>query len=109
MRRLLTSLNLLVGLFWFMGVGTVHVLAQQKLTVEQRMAKAREAKAQKRTNKATGQMNVSQPQKATAADYRAPVDKVLKGPNGEVVRTGERGAKYYINKNGNKTYLSSNQ
>ena len=48
-------------------------------------------------------------EKATPADYKAPVDKSQKGPNGEVVYSGPRGGKYYINKNGNKTYLSSNQ
>ncbi|GAB3490944.1 hypothetical protein GCM10027341_03320 [Spirosoma knui] len=48
-------------------------------------------------------------EKATPADYKAPVDKSQKGPSGEVVYTGPRGGKYYINKNGNKTYLSSNQ
>lgn len=46
-------------------------------------------------------------EKASPADYKAPVDRSSKGPNGEVVRTGPRGGKYYINKNGNKTYLSS--
>jgi colicin import membrane protein len=45
--------------------------------------------------------------KATPADYKAPVDRSMKGPNGEQVMTGPRGGKYYINKNGNKTYLSS--
>jgi hypothetical protein len=86
------------------------------MSVEERMAKARAAKAEKKVNKETRELDedlmdsqVGTTVKATPADYRAPVDKVLKGPNGEVVHTGERGAKYYINKNGNKTYLSSNQ
>ncbi len=46
--------------------------------------------------------------KASPADYKSS-DKSQRGPNGEVIQTGARGAKYYINKNGNKTYLSSNQ
>lgn len=50
---------------------------------------------------------VMKEEKASPADYKAPVDRSSKGPNGEVVRTGPRGGKYYINKNGNKTYLSS--
>lgn len=45
-------------------------------------------------------------EKATPADYKAPVDRSMKGPNGESVMTGPRGGKYYINKNGNKTYVS---
>lgn len=92
------------------------------------MAKARASKADKKLAKvvspdasgakATLSPNKADPNggnttqkevKATPADYRAPVVKTQKGPNGEVVYTGERGGKYYINKNGNKTYLSSNQ
>ena len=46
-------------------------------------------------------------EKASPADYKAPVDRSMKGPNDEKVMTGPRGGKYYINKNGNKTYLSS--
>ncbi len=44
-------------------------------------------------------------EKATPADYKAPVDKSMKGPNGEAVMTGPRGGKFYINKKGNKAYL----
>lgn len=75
-----------------------------KLSVADRMAKARAAKVEKRDQQLT-----DKPQKASPADYKTPVDKVLKGPHGEVVHEGERGGKYYINTNGNKTYLSSNQ
>lgn len=82
------------------------------------MAKARAAKAEKKATTSVGQRDgdaggidakTSRILKATPADYQAPVDKVLKGPNGEAVHVGERGAKFYINKNGNKTYLSSNR
>lgn len=80
------------------------------MSVRERMAKARAVKAQKQADKVMGNNGMmGKPEKATPTEYKAPVDKVLKGPNGEVVRTGERGAKFYINKNGNKTYLSSNQ
>ena len=81
------------------------------MPVDERMAKARAAKAEKRTSEATKNpgRNAFQPEKATPDDYKAPVEKLLKGPNGEVVHVGERGAKFYINKNGNKTYLSSNR
>ena len=125
-------LSLLLGLFL-----SGYVLAQtetpdQKMSVNDRLIKARAAKAEKKSAKAIGtdatsaslpspqsnqniaQTNKSQvntaikTQKASPADYKSPVDKTQHGPNGEVIYTGARGAKYYINKNGNKTYLSSN-
>ena len=104
MKTILITLGLWVSLFI-----ASHTLAQtpgptEKLSVTDRMAKARAAKAEKREQQLT-----DKPQKASPADYKTPVDKVLKGPHGEVVHEGERGGKYYINKNGNKTYLSSNQ
>lgn len=83
----------------------------QQPTIGEKMAKVRAAKVQKKDDRAAGRLepNAGKSLRATPADYAAPVDKVLKGPNGETVHTGERGAKFYINKNGNKTYLSSNQ
>lgn len=81
----------------------------EKISVTERMAKARAAKAEKKRTTVVSAPSTNKLEGAPPADYKAPVAKVLKGPNGEVVRTGERGAKYYINKNGNKTYLSSNQ
>lgn len=104
MRTILITLSLYLGLFY-----ATDMLAQtpgptDKMSVADRMAKARAAKAEKRDQQLT-----DKPQKASPADYKTPVDKVRKGPHGEVVHEGERGGKYYINKNGNKTYLSSNQ
>ena len=58
-------------------------------------------------SKSKSSMGKMKEEKATPADYKAPVDPSQKGPNGEKVMTGPRGGKYYINKNGNKTYLSS--
>lgn len=83
----------------------------QQPTMSEKMAKIRSAKAQKKADRAAGRLEPSAGKslRATPTDYSAPVDKVLKGPDGETVHTGERGAKFYINKNGNKTYLSSNQ
>ena len=108
----------------------------QKMSVNDRLMKARAAKADKRAAKASGtypspesglannngaktdkkvtqadvKRTTSTPkvEKATPADYKNPIDKAQHGPNGEEVHTGTRGGKYYINKNGNKTYLSSN-
>jgi len=96
----------------------------EKMSVNDRLMKARAAKAEKRVGKAMGSMAIlpsgpssstsqtntppTKTQKALPADYKFPVDKSQHGPNGEVIYTGARGAKYYINKNGNKTYLSSN-
>jgi colicin import membrane protein len=125
---------------------SVSTLAQtqapvEKMSVSDRMAKARAAKAEKQAAKATMQTGSNEAkatngvtkttddktasrrvqsnkttaktstkdEKATSADLKSPIDKSQKGPNGEVIYTGARGAKYYINKNGNKTYLSSNQ
>jgi colicin import membrane protein len=116
MKKLFGLLGLLLSLFWLGSSFTQP--AQDKLSVVERMAKARATKAQKRATQFVGKgnanavgidLNTGRILKATPADYRAPVDKVLKGPHNEVVHVGERGAKYYINKNGNKTYLSSNQ
>lgn len=82
----------------------------QKMSVNDRLAKARAAKAEKKaTNTTVGTTLPTDRSKTTTANYNTPVVKTPKGPNGEVVRTGERGGKYYINKNGQKTYLSSNQ
>ena len=104
MKTILITLSLLVSLLM-----STPTLAQtpgptEKMSVADRMAKARAAKAEKHD-----QQKLDKPKKATPADYKTPVDKVLKCPHGEVVHEGERGGKYYINKNGNKTYLSSNQ
>ena len=83
----------------------------QKMSVNDRLAKARAVKAEKKSASPMPSLTqkAAQPQEATPADYQTPVDKRQKGPHGEVVHTGERGGKFYINKNGNKTYLSSNQ
>lgn len=109
-------LNFLVGLLLSVSVVAQSAGPDQKMPVSERMAKARAAKADKKESKAPrqdglgGTATLNRPeQKATPTDYKAPVVKSEKGPNGEVVYTGERGGKYYINKNGNKTYLSSNQ
>lgn len=96
----------LLGLFSVQGQG---VVAKEKLSVEARMAKARAAKTEKKIAKLADVAGDNQLPKARSADNKPPINKVLKGPNGEVVHTGERGGKYYINKNGSRTYLSSNQ
>jgi hypothetical protein len=96
----------LLGLLSAQGQG---VITKEKLSVEARMAKARAAKIEKKIAKPADGPGDNQLQKGGSADDKPPVNKVLKGPNGEVVRTGERGGKYYINKNGSRTYLSSNQ
>ena len=130
MKRVGRVVNFLVGLLLSVSVAAQSAGPDPKMPVPERMAKARAAKADKKESKAinpgspgagaTLNRNPADPGarpteltrqgvKATPADYQAPVVKSQKGPNGEVVYTGERGGKYYINKNGNKTYLSSNQ
>lgn len=85
------------------------------MPVSERMANARAAKAEKRNGVTGAQLNMSRngaslrEEKATPVAHNVPIDKMQKVPNGEAVRTGERGGKFYINKNGNKTYSSSNQ
>lgn len=117
--------NVLIGLLFSVSVLAQTVTPTEKMPVNERMAKARAAKADKKVIKSASQdsvtitlnrthANSNEPgatmrhEKARSADDKAPVVKSLKGPNGEVVHTGENGGKYYINKNGNKTYLSSN-
>lgn len=122
MKKVVRLLSLLPGLFYAIGVLAQAPVAEPKLSVEDRMAKARAAKAEKKDVRtaAKSDLNATGPgDKGRATMYRsgrtpstnygAPAEKKLKGPNGEVVHTGERGAKYYINKNGQRTYLSSNQ
>lgn len=111
MKKSALLLSLLLGLFVSANVVAQATATEAKMSVTDRMAKARAAKVEKKTNPPALRPgpNGSQSQKATPADYQTPVDKTRKGPNGELVHTGERGGKFYINKNGNKTYLSSNQ
>ena len=130
MKKGSTVVSFLVGFLLSVSVVAQSVGPDQKMPVPERMAKARAAKADKKESKVTHPDSPGAPAtpnrnpadrsarppesarqgvKATPADYQAPVVKSQKGPNGEVVYTGERGGKYYINKNGNKTYLSSNQ
>lgn len=115
MKKTLIILRVAVSLFISVNALAQTAAPQQKMSVDERMAKARAAKAEKKTNQDGVQLDnnsagmSAKAQKATSADYKAPVDKTQKGPNGEVVYTGDRGGKYYINRNGNKTYLSSNQ
>lgn len=107
MRKIGYLLHLWLITVWLVSSCSQSTDERTKLSVEERLEKARSAKAAKRADTTAGLW--TEKEKAKPADYQTPVDKVLRGPNGEVVHTGERGAKYYINKNGNKTYLSSNQ
>ncbi|RYF55932.1 MAG: hypothetical protein EOO39_37375 [Cytophagaceae bacterium] len=108
MKRILLLLQLVLALSF-----SANILAQTagpttKLSVNDRMAKARAAKAVKRMTPAQPGV-VPEAKQATDVKYKSPGDKTQKGPNGERVYIGDRGGKYYINKNGSKTYLSSNQ
>lgn len=111
MKKLVLLIILWLGLTGPLSSCSDQGSSGEQPTTAEKMAKVRAAKAQKKEDRAAGRLEVDAGRvvKATPADYQAPVDKVLKGPNGEIVHTGERGAKFYINKNGNKTYLSSNQ
>lgn len=104
MKKIAIVFSLALSLFYSTDMLAQMPGIREKMSVTDRMAKARAAKADKKVNP-----SADNSEKATPADYKMPVNKVLKGPHGEVVYEGERGGKYYINKNGNKTYLSSNQ
>ncbi|AUD06756.1 hypothetical protein [Spirosoma pollinicola] len=107
MKTILYVLAILLSLGQSVGGLAQSTPPAQKMSVNDRLTKARAAKAEKSANKAMP-AGASE-SKASPADYKAPVDKTQKGPHGEVVHTGEQGGKFYINANGNKTYLSSNQ
>ena len=108
-------LRLAIGLLLPLSTLAQTAAPEQKMSVNERMAKARAAKMEKKTTANDDQSATSRMQsntrfqKATPDDYKTPAIKPPKGPNGEAVRVGERGGKYYINKNGKRTYLSSNQ
>ena len=104
MKKIAIVLSLALGLFCPPGTLAQTPGVNEKMSVTDRMAKARAAKADRKVNPPANNSEKSAP-----ADYKTSASKVLKGPNGEVVHEGERGGKYYINKNGQKTYLSSNQ
>lgn len=62
----------------------------------------------KKDTKSTAKATTTQSQ-VNSNDKPAQTDKVVagkKGPNGEAVYQGTQGGQYYINKNGNKTYLN---
>jgi hypothetical protein len=109
MKNTRVLVHLLVGLLFSVNTLAQTAAPAAKMSVNERMAKARAAKKEKRMTPAEKTPMTSKFVRATPADYSSPVDKTQKGPNGEKVYTGDRGGKYYINKNGNKTFLSSNQ
>lgn len=47
--------------------------------------------------------------KSTVAKTADAIDASLHGPHNEAVMTGTRGGKYYINKNGHRTYLKADK
>ena len=124
MKKKLLLLSLLLSPFLSTPALAQTETSTEKMSVNDRLSKARAAKAEKKVMRAaegtasssTKPVQPANPtktlpaktQKALPADYKAPIDKSQHGPNGEAIYTGARGAKYYINKNGNKTYLSSN-
>ena len=114
MKKTIVLLRLAVGLLLPLSTFAQNAATEQKMSVDERMAKARAAKMEKKTTtngQSTGNRTQSDTRfrSATPDNYRASSVKPEKGPNGEAVRVGERGGKYYINKNGKRTYTSSNQ
>lgn len=110
MKRTRLIANIALGLLISANTFAQTLAPNQKMSVSDRMAKARAAKAEKKATKDVTETTYPTNQsKQTTANYQKPAAKTLKGPNGEEIHIGERGGKYYINKNGQKTYLSSNQ
>jgi hypothetical protein len=65
-------------------------------------------RTKKDTKAKTTQSQVKSSSQSAQTNKSAQKDKVVagkKGPNGESVYQGSEGGQYYINKNGNKTYL----
>lgn len=85
------------------------VIEDKKLLVAQRMARARAAKAYKRINREVEKLEKGKLWKAGSVESTTQIDNPPKSIRGKAVHIGERGAKFYINVNGNRTYLSSNQ
>lgn len=92
------------------GTHTAEIIIQdKKLLMAQRMAKARTAKACKRINRRIDKLEKNHPSKAVSSEGNIRTNNLFKSSRGRVIHLGERGAKFYINVNGNRTYLSSNQ
>ena len=73
------------------------------MSVRDRLAKARAVKATKRLSPLPVVVN------RVKLGFQVPSVKPLRGPSQELVHIGERGGSFYMNKNGNRTYLSSNR
>lgn len=108
MKKTIVLLRLTVGLLLPLSTFAQTTAPEQKMSVNERMAKARAAKIEKKTT-SNGQPANDRTQSYSRFQKATPIVKPEKGPNGEAVRIGERGGKYYINKNGKRTYTSSNQ
>lgn len=66
--------------------------------------------AQDKTKKDAKSKSTTTQSQVKSNDKAAQADKVVtgkKGPNGEAVYQGSQGGQYYMNKNGNKTYLKN--
>lgn len=89
---------------------TDKAVAKTKKTVSKSEAKAEktvvktETKAKKTTAKIKGTSGSELAKQTNEKAPRKP-DKVTGTYNGKKVYTGPRGGRYYINKNGNKTYI----
>lgn len=85
------------------------LLEDKKLPIAHRMAEARAAKADKRLNRAINQSQAAHQRPCVLIELKTPSNPLAERLGGKSVHRGQKGALFYVNKNGNKTYFSSNQ
>ena len=87
------------------------VKKSEKVAKESKKVEPKKGKNEPKKESAKTESKKIEPKKEVketkaAAKNDDAVDPKLHGPNNEAVHTGPRGGKYYINKNGNKTYIT---
>jgi colicin import membrane protein len=102
------KLALMLSLAMMLGAFSVH--AQTKTVVKKKSSTEQtQVKSEKPIKKEPVKKEAKENKKIEKKTEKAAVtDKVVpgkKGPEGQPVYEGQKGGHYYINKNGNKTYL----
>ncbi len=91
----------LLSLVMMLGVFSVN--AQEKKVTKKNKTEQTPIKSEKPVKKHNEKAaKMGKPEKAASGDKIIPGKK---GPEGQAVYEGAKGGQYYINKNGNKTYL----
>lgn len=98
MRKLALMLSLAMMLGAFSLNAQTKTVVKKKSTTEQTQKSEKPVKKEAKEHKKIEKKS----EKAATTDKVVPGKK---GPDGQVVYEGQKGGQYYINKNGNKTYL----